>query len=315
MAMTVIRTLVVAVCLFVASDSSRADAPEKARAGPREESIEHGGLRRTYRIHVPPSYDGSKPVPLVLVLHGGGGSGLIAERGFGFNPLSDKEGFLVVYPDGVEHHWNDGRIGPRFAKIHEIDDVSFIRALIDHLVKNRKIDPRRIYATGLSNGGFLSHRLGWELSDSLAAIATASATLDPGQAAKFAPKNPVHVLQMHGTKDPIIPYEGGECAGDAGQCIAVPAMIALWVKANGCLLPPKVEDLPEKDPNDGTSIRRETYAPGEKGAEVVLYAINGQGHGWPGRPVNAEVSGPPTKEIEAARLIWEFFKTHPKSMP
>jgi polyhydroxybutyrate depolymerase len=316
--MMVIRTLVTALFVFGASGQAPADEPEKAGAGTREESIEHGGLKRTYRIHVPPSYDGSKEVPLVLMFHAGGGSGQSAERNFGFSRLSDQEGFLVVYPDGIAHQLNDGRIGERFAKVRGVDDVNFIRALIEHLAQSHKIDRRRIYATGFSNGGFLSHRLGCELYDTLAAIASVAGTLDPRQAARFAPKHPVHVLQIHGTKDVIVPYEGGAVAGDAaqwGQCIPASAMITLWVIANGCKFPSQVEDLPENDPNDGTSLRRETYAPGERGAEVVLYTIKGQGHNWAGRPAPSQVTGPSTTEIEAAPLIWEFFKTHPKGSP
>ena len=313
--MMVIRTLVTVLFVFVTSGQAWADVPEETGAGTREESIEHGGLKRTYRIHVPSSYDGSKEVPLVLVFHAGGGSGRSAERNFGFNRLSDQEGFLVVYPDGIAHQLNDGRIGERFAKVRGVDDVDFVRALIEHLAQSHKIDPRRIYATGFSSGGFLTHRLGWELSDTLAAIGSVAGTLDPREASRFAPKHPVHVLQIHGSKDVIVPYEGGEVAGDAaqwGRCIPASAMIALWVIADDCKFPSKVENLPENDPNDGTSIQRETYAPGEKGAEVVLYTINGQGHNWAGRPAPSEVTGPSTAEIEAAPLIWEFFKTHPK---
>jgi polyhydroxybutyrate depolymerase len=310
--MRVIRTLVSVAFLALAPWKSQADSPEKPGPGTHERTIEHAGLTRTYRIHVPPSYDGSRPVSLVLAFHGGGGSSLGAERGLGFNPLSDAHGFLVVYPEGVEHHWNDGRIGPRFPKATEIDDVGFIRSLIDQLTKMWKIDPRRVYATGMSNGGFFSHRLGWELSDVLAAVAPAAGTLDPDIAAQFAPKHPVHVLHMHGTDDRAVPHEGGEVVAKGGHCISVPAMIDLWVKANGCRVPPRVEYVPEKDPDDGTKVRRETYEPGEKGATVLLYAIEGQGHNWAGRPAGGELAGKPTKELDAAAVIWEFFEKHPK---
>src|SRR4051794_12872318 len=276
----VIRTPELFLFLTLVAGQSRTDMPDQPGPGTHELSIEHGHLTRTYRLHIPPSYDGSRPVPLVLAFHGGGGTSVNAERGFGFNPLSDRHGFLAVYPQGVENHWNDGRTGPRFPKATEIDDVGFMRSLIDRLAKAYRIDPRRIYATGMSNDGFFSHRLGWELSDVLAAIGPAAGTLDPDVAAKFAPEHPVHVLHMHGTKDRAVPFEGGEVVAKGGQCISVARMIALWVKADGCKESPKVESLPEKDADDGTKVRRETYEPGELGAEVILYTIEGQGHNW-----------------------------------
>ena len=181
----------------------------------------------------------------------------------GFNPLADRRGFIAVYPQGVENHWNDGRVGARFPRATEIDDVGFIRTLIDQLMKDYKIDADRIYSTGLSNGGFISHRLGWELSDRFAAIAPVAGTLDPEIARQFAPEHPVHVLDIHGTKDAMVPYDGGAVAAQGGRCISVPAMIALWVRADGCKAEPAVEYLPEKDPADGTQ-RQARDLPGRR---------------------------------------------------
>ena len=300
--------------IFLAATLQAGSAAEPEQ-GSGERSIEHGGLARTYRIHVPPSYDGVRPMPLVFVFHGGGGTSLQMERGIGFNPLADKHGFLVVYPQGVENHWNDGRIGPRFPKAHEIDDVGFVRVLIDRLMNDHKIDAQRIYSTGISNGGFFSHRLGWELSDRLAAIAPVAGTLDPASALKFAPAHPVHVLDIHGTKDRSVPYEGGAVIAKGGECISVPAMIGLWVKANGCKEGPKVEYLAEKAPADGTRVRQEAYAAGAKGAEVILDTVEGLGHNWPGHTPTSEPAGPGTHQIDASEVIWRFFENHPKVRP
>jgi polyhydroxybutyrate depolymerase len=249
----------------------------------------------------------------VLAFHGGGGSSANAERGFGFNPFSDREGFLVVYPQGVENHWNDGRIGERFPRATDIDDVGFTRSLIEDLKARYAVDPDRIYATGHSNGGFFSQRLGMELSDVLAAIGPVAGTLDPDVAAKFAPRFPVHVVELHGTDDRLVPYQGGEVAAKGGRCLSVPEMIALWVKADGCEPRPRVETLPERDPDDGTKVKRESYAAGKTGAEVVLYTIEGQGHNWPGRPPSGAQPGRGTREIDATGVIWDFFERHPKA--
>lgn len=306
------RSMLVAFCTLAVTLQSALAADTKPAAGTTEQTFQHGGLDRTYRIHVPTSYDSKKPVPLVFAFHGGGGSSLIAEKGLGLNPLSDKQGFIVVYPQGVDNHWNDGRVSPRFANATKIDDVSFIRALIDRLEKTYNIDPLRIYSTGNSNGGFFSQRLGWELSDQLAAIAPSAGTLGENVVKQFAPKHPIHVLEIHGTADPAVPYNGGEVIAKGGMAISVPDMVRLWVKTNGCKEPAKVEYLPKKDPNDPTQVRRETYAPGEKGAEVVLYAIEGHGHTWAGRGITSELSGPATKQLDAAEVVWDFFQKHPK---
>jgi polyhydroxybutyrate depolymerase len=288
---------------------------EKSAPGSHAQSLAHGGLKRTYRLYVPAGYDGSRPMPLVLVFHGGQGTGAQMERGVGFNRLADKHGFLVAYPDGVGQHWNDGRVSPRLADVAKVDDVGFVAALIDHLASTYRIDPDRVYATGISNGGFLAHRLGWELSDRLAAIAPVAGTLGKEVAAKFAPKRAVAVLHIHGTKDPAVKWEGGEVIARGGEALSVPAVVALWVKANGCRPKPTVEYLPQKEPKDGTRVRRETYAAGEVGAEVVVYAVEGWGHNWPGGASLGERFGPATKQVNGAEVIWQFFQRHRRLPP
>jgi len=256
----------------------------------------------------------------VLAFHGGEGSAQVAEAGLGFNPLADEHGFIVAYPQGLPNPgkgfgWNDGRVSPRFPGREKVDDVGFIRALIAALQAELKVDPRRIYATGNSNGGFMSHRLGWELSDVLAAIAPSAGTLGAALEKDFAPKHPLHVLHIHGTADPAVPFNGGEVIGRGGLALAAPRMVELWVKANGCVTPPKVERLP-KTTRDATQVIRETYAPGAKGAEVIFYRIEGHGHNWPGRAPRGglnPLAGPTTAELNAAEVVWAFFASHPKA--
>ncbi len=292
-------------------------AADPAPPGPGSHALtlEHGGETRAYRLYVPEGYDARKPVPLVFAFHGGGprGTALTAERGLGFNPFADKHGFLVCYPEGVEHHWNDGRVSPRFPK-KEQDDVGFVRELLARLEKEFKVDPDRVFATGNSNGGFFSHRLGWELSDKLAAVAPSAGTLGKNVVEKFAPKHPVHVLHLHGTDDPAVPFKGGPVIGNGGECVSAADVVGLWVKANGCAAKSKVEDLP-KTTDDKTKVRRETWAAGPKGAEVVLLTIEGHGHNFPGRAGAGEAAGPSTKEVNGAEVVWAFFATHPKVRP
>jgi polyhydroxybutyrate depolymerase len=259
--------------------------------------MEFAGRQRTYRVHVPAAYDGSKPVPLVIGFHGGGGTSQTAERGLGMNPLSDRHGFLAVYPQGLENHWNDGRVGARFPNTNRNDDVGFVRALVEDVCRNWKIDRRRIYSIGNSNGGFIGNRLAWEASDIFAAISAGAGTIGQNVEERFAPKGPVAILEFHGTKDNMVPFEGGEVGDRGGTAISARRMTELWVHANGCPMKAKVEEIP------GAKVTRETYAPCRAGADVEFYIVHGGGHGWP----NAKTVG-----IDAAEISWEFFARHAK---
>jgi polyhydroxybutyrate depolymerase len=131
-------------------------------------------------------------------------------------------------------------------------------------------------------------------------------------AKQFAPKHPVHVIDIHGTKDAAVPIEGGMVTGQGGLCIGVTNMIDLWVKSNGCKTPPTVEDLPKKT-EDSTHVHRITYGAGAKGAEVVLYVVDGLGHNWAGTGTANPKAISTTRELHAEEVVWEFFKNHPKA--
>jgi polyhydroxybutyrate depolymerase len=306
------------VCAVASAAENAVRTPPEV--GTQTRTFTHQGATRTYRIRIPRGYNATQPVPLLLVFHGGEGSPQAAEWGLGFNPLADRHGFIVAYPQGTANPaqgfgWNDGRVSPRFPGREKVDDVGFIRELITRVSAEFNVDARRIYATGNSNGGFMVQRLGWELSDLLAAIAPCAGTLGPEFAQNFAPRHPVHVLAMHGTLDPAVPFFGGEVIGRGGYAISARRMVELWVTANDCLLPPGVETLP-KTTRDATQVFRITYRPGLKGAEVVFYRIEGHGHNWPGRaPFGGANSpaGPSTAELNATEVVWDFFATHPKA--
>jgi polyhydroxybutyrate depolymerase len=212
---------------MVCAVASAADNPVRTppEVGTQTRTLTHQGATRTDRIRIPRGYNAAQPVPLLLVFHGGEGSPQAAEWGLGFNPLADRHGFIVAYPQGTANPaqgfgWNDGRVSPRFPGREKVDDVGFIRELITRVSAEFNVDARRIYATGNSNGGFMVQRLGWELSDLLAAIAPCAGTLGPEFAQNFAPRHPVHVLAMHGTLDPAVPFFGGEVIGRGGYAIS-----------------------------------------------------------------------------------------------
>ena len=280
--------------------------------------IAHKGLKRTYRIHIPQSFSREKPVPLVVALHGGGGTGMHMERLTldGFNTLSDKEGFIVVYPDGIERHWNDGRTKVRYRTHREkIDDVGFLSALIDRLIEERNVDPRRVYATGMSNGAMMSFRLACEVPHKLAAVAPVGGAMPVEQKQLCKHTTPICVLVMANTMDPCVPWGGGQIRvafRPLGTVLSVPDSVQFWAAHNGCSATPAVTTLPDSDSQDGTRVRREVYRGGRKGTEVVLYAIEGGGHTWPsGHQYLAErYIGRTCRDINACQVIWEFFKRH-----
>lgn len=285
-------------------------------------SIMHNGLKRTYLIHVPPD-SRNRQMPLVIALHGGGGTGKRMEKltQKGFNRLSDKEGFIAAYPDGIERHWNDGRTVKEAkwrAHKENVDDVGFISALIDHLVKEQNVDHKKIYITGVSNGALMASRLACEKTEKIAAIALVAGTIAEAYAPHCSPLRPIPVLMMHGTKDPFILWEGGEIAENLprgrrfGRTQSVTETVKFWTANNGCASLPVITQEPDKDPNDNTRVRKEAYSNCKNGAEVILYAIENGGHTWPSghKYLPNIIVGKTSKDIDANEIIWDFFKRH-----
>ena len=285
------------------------------------ESLLVDGLERTYLIHVPLDYDGTNPVPLVLVFHGGGGNGKNAQEMTGFNDKADEEGFIVVYPQGMGRFdnylltWNAG-FCCGYAYENQIDDVRFIRELIVHIQDQYTINESRIYATGLSNGGLMTYRLGAELSEIFAGIAPVTASIG-GQATEGGeiwciphPSNPVSVIVFHGTNDTRIPYDGGTPTDNdtkgAYSYLSVNESITFWIKANCC------DELPKRNISESGKIICDIYSNGMNNTEVVLYTLIDGGHMWPGGEQIRNDSDSPTSEISATEIIWSFFEDHPK---
>lgn len=322
----ILFSLFCAACLFGPCVMHRSAAAQetKPETPKTPKTMDFGGKTRAYLLHVPPARDKAKPAPLVLVFHGAGGDGALMARLTGFNELADKHGFIVAYPDGYKNNWNDGRGIPMWPAHREnIDDVGFISALIEHLTKTLNVDRKRVYATGISNGGMISWRFGCELSGKLAAIAPVTRTLTEKMAQSCHPPRPLPVLMITGIADPLVPWDGGE--QNMGQGVTVKVLsaqqtVAHWVKHNGCAANATITELPDKDPRDGTRVRREVYGSCKAGADVVLYAIEGGGHTWPklksaGAPLvdsaMAQRLGKTSRDIIASEVIWEFFSKHP----
>jgi polyhydroxybutyrate depolymerase len=279
------------------------------------------GLERTYRIHIPPELPDNTTPALVFVLHGGGGTGEGMERSLtlgGFNSLADQYNFIVVYPDGFEKNWNDGRKNVSDpAHQQNIDDVGFFTILIDNLSKEFNIDPHRIFATGISNGAMMSYRLACEIPEKIAAVAPVAGAL-PIDLLSFNISNvPISVCVISGTYDPLVPWEGGLVGfprNPRGIVLSVPESVSFWVAHDTCSLPPNSTLLPDIDPTDHTWVQRDIYSNGTNNSEVILYTIYNGGHTWPDgyQYFPESLIGRTTHDINANTVIWDFCSNHPK---
>lgn len=276
------------------------------------------GLKRTYIVHLPRNFSEDEHLPLLIALHGGGGSGFDMERltRGGLNVLAERERFVVVYPDGVEGHWNDGRNLSRYrAQRENIDDVAFISALIDLFVGEYGVNGSRVYVTGMSNGGLMTYRLACEIPERMAAVAVVGVSMSENLYDSCSPRTQVPIMIILGTDDPIVPWDGGELhfgPVKLGRVVSVEKTVEYWADRNGCTVRHGQEYLPDADPEDGTRVWVERYSNCSGGAEVVLYGIEGGGHTWPGgyQYLPRSIIGKTSGDIDASGVIWKFFSSY-----
>lgn len=279
------------------------------------------GLNRTYKIHIPPSLPEGFSPALVFALHGGLGTGDGMERSLtlgGFNSLSDENNFIVVYPDGIERNWNDGRKNTSDpAHEQNIDDVGFLNALIENLTIEFNADPNRVYFTGISNGAMMSYRLALEIPEKIAAIAPVAGAIPIDILPEEPSSIPLSVCVISGTTDPLVPWDGGTVGfkrKPRGIVISVPDSVMHWVNNNNCNNTPETVLLPDNSPTDGTRVYLHKYSNGNNNSEVFLYEIKDGGHTWPGgyQYLSKMLVGVTCRDIDANEVIWDFFNNHPK---
>jgi polyhydroxybutyrate depolymerase len=253
----------------------------------------HDGRTRSYELHLPPAYDGVTALPVVLNFHGYTSSGTRQQESSRMDATADRKGFIVAYPNGLDASWNAGVCCGKSAE-EDVDDVAFTRAVIEDLAERGCIDRARVYATGMSNGGFLSHRLACEASDVIAAVAPVAGVLGI-DASACAPTRPTPVMHFHGTGDVLVRFDGGGLVASIG----VEESTAGWLERNGC------EGAAEVSYQNGDATC-ETVDECDAGVRVTLCTIEGAGHCWPGQP--CPLGGDPTFDIDANEAMWEFFR-------
>jgi len=269
-------------------------------AGQSRESFDFDGVARPYELYVPVSYDGGHPAPVVFDFHGFGSNAVEQLAYSNFQPLADRDGFLIVAPEGqgegAAKHFN------LLDMPGEQDDVAMVRALLDHLEAQFCIDTRRVFSTGMSDGGAMTSVLACKAADRFAAFAAVAVIL-------YVPplcdaSRAVAIEAFSGTADPIVPFNGGEvnCCGRV-RIGAAPDAMAGWAAHDGC-------DPAFTDTAVGTEVTQRSWHDCAPGSDAVFYIIQGGGHTWPGA-IPIDRLGPTTRQISATETIWSFFQAHP----
>ena len=304
--------IVMVVGLLSGFASTAFAAGRDSKFSGQRQTLIHNGIVRSYVVRVPRSpAHRNRLMPLVLVLHGGGGNSANAEKITGFTEKAMKEGFIVAYPEGTGRFkgklltWNAKHCCGDAMK-NQVKDVEFISVLIDELIEDYPVDPKRIYATGMSNGGMMTHRLGIELPNRFAAIAPVVATLFGDEK---SPMQPVAAIMLNGMLDQSVPYQGGPPGGRFSRAWdgtpTKPALeqAAFWANVNECT------KIPDKH-DQGPFVLWRYHCPAGRGVE--LYLIKDNGHAWPGGQQSSRRGDKPSTSLSGTDVIWEFFKTYSK---
>lgn len=276
--------------------------------------IKQEGIERDYDLYVPSSYTGGSPVPLVLVLHGRSSSAERMAKITGFNERAEKLGFIVAYPEGLDKAWN---------YVHDIpgyqpgpDDPRFLLRVVSGVEDQYDIDTRRVYVTGISNGGFMAQRLACYAPSKFAAIASVAAGGYGAMPRTCEDDEPVNMLYIHGTEDQLVPWDGLRITGPDGQpqqvTMSLTDSLKFWSGRDGCGPEVSVRELEPGGESPGTSVRFLTANECGDGSEVSLYAILGGGHNWPGSQgvIPPSVAGRVNMDIHATDVILAFFQRH-----
>ncbi len=321
---------------LAAAAAALAQPPPAARelapgaVGDYELAVEHDGRTRTALVYVPAQAADGKPLPVVLNFHGSGGNAHDHRAYVRMDPLADRAGFIAVYPNGsgwFEEQfltWNAG-LCCGYAAAEKVDDVGFVRALLDALAAQAPVDPTRVYATGLANGAMLSYRLAAQASDRIAAIAPVAGSMalperradDPRPTLEVPGRRPVPIMHIHSIDDPRAAYRGGLAEPVPLTSVRTrhpnaEEMLFRWVAFAGCRTKPAVAETRTGAPGTGAAAHTATkyvFSGCRDEVEIVLWKLSGAGHVWPGaRPGDPQTLGPGTDVIDANEEVWRFLR-------
>ncbi|WP_163322253.1 alpha/beta hydrolase family esterase [Draconibacterium mangrovi] len=279
--------------------------------------VEVDGLERNYELFVPENYSERNDYPVVFILHGGGGRAGRMPRftKYRFNELAERDGFIAVYPNGYKRGWNDGdRDTLALARRLNIDDAGFFDVMIDDLDKKLSIDRDRVFACGISNGGFMVQRLALERSEVFKAIAVVAANMSEDQQ-QIVHENPVSVLFICGTADPLVPYNGGPVTvlkQKRGEVVSVDKSVNFWKQQNGCFELAEESELPDKNTADDCMVHKTVWKnPDDPNIRLINIRIENGGHTWPGtrQYLPKKLIGNMNEDINGCDVIWDFFKS------
>lgn len=264
----------------------------------------YDGTLRTFNVHVPPNYTASYAYPMVLSFHGYSSNAAQQELYSLMGPVSDTGNFIVVYPEGLNNAWNVGFAGDYNTTLP--DDVGFTSKIIDTMAAMYSVNLNRVYACGMSNGGYFSYRLACELPDKITAIASVTGSMTDSMHLYCNPARKMPMMQIHGTVDPLVPYNG------QFNSMGIESMIDFWLSQKTCTQPGDTLDILNSPANDSSTVEKITYTCTE-GYEFIYFKITNGGHTWPSGAINIPGLGPTNRDISASKEIWDFFNRYTKA--
>lgn len=277
--------------------------PPITSAGDYHRQVVSAGALRGYSLHVPDGWNGTSALPVLLVFHGVPRGDMRALTDF--DALADQRGLAVAYAESRGQDWAVGCTACTNAARSGTDEVRFVEDLLDDLAASLPIDPRRVWATGFSQGALLTHHLACELPHRIAAFASVAATMIEQVVIACEPTRKVPWLFVHGSADPVLPAEGE--AGVFARTISIQTTTSIWADFDGCAEPPAVTTLPDGGDGERTTVRLHDWSACESGADVVWYEVVGGGHVWPGSPVEFDPGfGPQSPDLVTSQAIADF---------
>lgn len=305
--------LILCVWCFFASCTA---PPPEIPPGPKEVQFGHDNYIRNVTFHVPKKLK-RRNRSLVLCLHDGGDNpeGVARITRKGFEKLSESNNFIVGYPEALNEYWNDAREDSiSLSHFKEIDDVGYIQKVIEYAIDSFRIDPQRIYIAGFSEGGLMGFKLACEIPNQIKGFAMVAASLSLDQIVECTPDTTVSFMMISGTRDPILPYDGGQMIveeQELGSMLAAEEAINYWLEENDCSDRSSNKEMANRDTFDETRSEKITYSDCKNKNKIVLIKVVNGGHSWPGgRQYQTKKNiGRVSQDFLATEEIWKFFKS------